>query len=282
MPKYILIFLLIILQNISMNQSITEIFKIDKLRSVNLARGLFLILVILNLTTVFFPIGDNDFTAVFKWYDRLYDAATAGDSAATNELLKDVPLTHDNWIYVGHVLVVELLMMIGGLLYTGIYIRDHRIEMGNTAHALPINKLIFRVLLLIFGFLILIVPIAFVSAILFLGALLLIPYAVMFRACYLSGDYGFFGSFKAMFTETKGFYLTNVKNLVLLLLASFLLDAVVELVGKISSTAQYVLDSYLLVLLSLATARYIGIIYCIMTDRHFAFVSQDEVDGVKE
>lgn len=249
-----------------MGQSIIEIFKIDKLRSTNLARILFLVLVLLNLTTVFFPLGDNDFDKIFDWYDKLLDLTKDGDTDAVEQLLKDVPITRGNWIYIAHVSVVEAIVMLGSMWYTGLYIRDHRLDAGMTDKALSGRALGIRVAILFIGSIVLFLPLFMISALLFFAVIFVIPYLVMFRACYLSGDYSFFGSVKGMFGVTRGFYLTNVKNLLILVAAVLICDLFIEAVGQISTTAEYVLDSYLSVLLSLATARYIGIIYCIMTE----------------
>lgn len=261
-----------------MNNSIFEIFKIDKLRSTNFARILFLVLVLLNLTTVFFPLGDNDFSAFSGWYDKLYDAANKNDFDTFDDLMHHLPFTHDNYIFLLHAFIASLLTMIGGLLYTGLFIRDYRIATGKGETAISMAKLVFRIIILVLGTFLLATPLLIVSVLLFFVVIFIVPCAIMFRACYLSGDSGFFMSFRSIFTVTRGYYLINSKNIFLLILTGFVFDVIIELVGKISSTAEYVLDSYLMVLLTLATARYIGIIYCRMIDHPRAFVASESAD----
>lgn len=239
-----------------MRNSFFEIFRIDALGKRIFVRVLFVLLIALNLYFIFFPIGDTNFDVYMAWMNKIIES---GDYSSITSL-DSIPLTKGNYIFLGISLLVGYIDIMASWLYTGVFIRTYRLR-KQPNKAISIGKLIFRFIFLsLISAIVLSIFSVFVLY-LFLFFIIIFPYLIMFPACYLSGDRSLVGSFRGMFEVTKGYYLTNSRNLSLLLFVYFIFDIILELLANISIATRAAMVPFVNVFLLLALGRYVGIIY---------------------
>ena len=92
------------------------------------------------------------------------------------------------------------------------------------------------------------------------------PFLFTAPACYLSGDKGMFTSIPYVVRLTRGFYLTHVRSLVLILLVFFFTDGIAGLTSFVSNTAFYILSAAFSTWICFSFGRYAGMSYCAMKE----------------
>lgn len=264
MPKMCLEINKVLMQNIIMKNSILEIFNIDNIKYKTFAHCLFGFMFLLNIFSLFFPLGDSDFTGYFDWYERFMSAAQENNVALVNEMMTNVPLTKGNLIFLAFTVIIAFITFMGAMLYCAIYIKSFREQIGKTS--LPVGKLIGRFVLFSIFFAIISVPSSILVLSLFFIFIIIFPWVILYPACYLSGDYGLFGSFSQMVKKAKGYYLINSKNVLVIFIATVLTNYVAQLIGGISLVAGVVIQVFFEVLMYLSFGRYIAMTYCRVTD----------------
>ena len=236
-----------------MNNSIFEMFKIDKLGKRIFVRILFIVMVLLNLGLIIYPIGDTNFDAYVSWMNKVME----NPSILDNLNLDTVPLTDGNIIFLCTVFIVFMLDLASSWLYTGVFIRAYR-KKFEPEKAIKIPKLIFRLFILTISCTFLLSIFSVFVLYLFLFFIIIFPYLVMFPACYLSGDKSFLESFKGMVEVTKGYYMINSRNTSIIVCCYLLFDLIIRALPMNANTS---LIPFLNIFILLSLGRYVGIIY---------------------
>ncbi len=242
-----------------MRNSILEIFKLEDLRSPWTSRLLFLLLLLIRSFPILAPIGDTDFTAFYDWAETMLNDT----EKMANATVADIPLTKGNLLFLGISFASLFLCVMASTIYSGIYIREYR--MGKEDNKLPIIKtgnMFGRLFLMTLLLAVISVPAAAVSVFFIFVMVMAVPCIIMYPSCYLSGDSGIFGAAKDMIYRTRGYYLTNAKNICIILLLNWILGFIPTLIEQVSEPAAMITESFIFVFILLALARYAGIIYC--------------------
>lgn len=191
----------------------------------------------------------------------------------------DIPLTTGNIIYLMHILASDFVTVFCSFIYTGVYIRQYRLdhknnEPGDSGYLIPpkflipssVGKLVLRMVIVFCFSLIIFIPATFVVLYLFLIFIIILPYVGMFPACYLSGDSGFWRSFIDMVKVTKGYYLVNARNMLLIISLYFLGNWMTSSLVSFLPSVAYVTGPMLNAFLALSYGRYVGMVYCRMRE----------------
>ena len=239
-----------------MNNTIEEIFKIDKIGKGIAVKILFAFLVMLRVAVNVFPIGSSDFDNLISFTNKLLEDPAM---AQTMELT-DIPITTGNLIYLASILMTEFICICGYYVYVGMMIRSMRV--GDKDHK-PISmiNLAGRIIILMAVTCVLFFPMSIILLYLFLFFIIIFPWLFMYPACYLSGDSGFFMSFAEVFKKNKGYYFVNVRNLAVIMMISLFLQMISVIVSKVYEPAYIVVDSFIFVFTMFCIARYSCLIY---------------------
>lgn len=261
--NFLLIFEAVMLHNYqSMNKTIVEIFKIDKVGKGIAVKILFVFLVMLRICVNLFPIGDSNFDPLISFYNDFIENPNMVYSADFDPTL---PVSMGNLLYIFSLLLVDFSFICGYFIYVGMMIRSMRIA-GGKLRPISVSSLILRLFVLTAVAFICYFP-AYVAILLlyfFIIFIIIFPWLFMFPACYLSGDSGFFMSIAETFRKSKGYYVVNVRNLAIIMLASMLLQLVSLGVGGINEAVGVVLDAFISVFTMFCIARYSCLIYNVM------------------
>ena len=214
----------------------SEYFNIDKLGKGFISKLLFVFMLGLKLFISFLPDKYSDFTPFIQWMNAVMN----GDSNAT---LAVIPLTLENWIFIGLALIVAYVCLMTSVFYSGLVLRDLRTNRG--VNNIPISSFWGRFLILCMVMGVVALPIAFVAVYLIILFLFAIPIISTIPVCYLSGDKKFFASIGESGARTRGFYILIIRDFsgtyLIYLIAGFL----VSLLGYVSYTAYAVVRSSL-------------------------------------
>lgn len=258
-----------------MQNPFLDIFRIDSLGKRIFSKAVFTILLLIKCSVSFFPLGDTDFTPFLVWFQN----AVNDPNLLMTTTYDQLPLSIGNYIYIAHVALADFALIVGGMIYCGVYIRQYRKEHGlkdpgDSGYLIPppylkpirVGNLILRIVILSFCLLIIYVPAMIFVLYLFLVFLVIVPCIGMYPACYLSGDRGFFESFKEMVKVTQGYYLINARFMSILLCVYFIGDWITTALGQGIPAVGFVLGPLVGVIMALSFGRYVGIIYCRMRE----------------
>lgn len=248
-----------------MRNSIFEVFNIDNSKFKTLIRVIFVVLILLELALVFKPIGNSDFEEYFDWSEEVLTSIQNNDVEEMNSLLDSMPITKGHIIYLFTNLAVKLIEFYSIIFYCSIFIKGYRED--NNKNSLKWSNLLCRFMLVCLALTIVLIPASFIIVLLFLLFIIILPYVIMFPACYVSGDNRLFGSVSKAIKINKGFYWVNLKNLSLIFVLNILAGLVVSVVAEFSTTAGYVINSFVNIWFCLAIGRYIGMTYCHIVDK---------------
>lgn len=242
--------------NQSMDNTIDEIFKIDKLGKGIAVKILFAFLVMLRIYVNVFPFGSTDFDNFFGYLSDILE----DPDLFWNASLSDIPLSKGNIIFVASILMADFISICGYYVYVGIMIRFMR--KGNEKYQ-PISAgaLLFRLSILFMVTFLLFLPGTILLLYLSIFFIIIFPWLFMYPACYLSGDSGFFMSFAEIFRKNKGYYFVNIRNLAVIMLVSLFLQMISSLVGYIYEPVVIVIDTFIYVFTLFCVARYSCLIY---------------------
>lgn len=250
-------------------------FRIDSLGKGIFVKCLFAVLLLVKCSVYLFPIGDPDFSEFMIWTDKLL--------ANTNPMaqidFESMPFTFENALYVCHVLAANFILIMGAVLYAGLYIRQYRIDhqpnkAGASGYLIPpmylkeisVPKFIGRFLILSLCVAVIFIPALYFVLLLFVVFIIICPCVVMYPACYLSGDTGLFKSFSEMIKVIKGYFIINMRTMSVLMLVYFLGDYISSGLMRVLPAVAYVLGPLVSVFVALVAGRYVGIIYCRMRE----------------
>ena len=258
-----------------MTSTIFDVFRIDKLGRGIFSKILFTFALLIGMSVYVFPLGDTDFSAFMAFAQHAIEDMEVFMTMQPS----DIPLTTGNIIYLMHILASDMIILFCSFIYTGVFIRQYRLEHagnlpGDSGFLIPPKylipsstaKLVLRMVIVFCFSIIIFMPVTFVVLYLFLIFIIILPYVGMYSACYLSGDSSFFGSFIEMVKVTKGYYLVNARNMLLIVSLYFLGNWMTSaLVGILPSVA-YVTGPLISVFTALSFGRYVGMVYCRMRE----------------
>ncbi|MBP5181179.1 MAG: hypothetical protein J6127_07825 [Clostridiales bacterium] len=232
-------------------------------------------MLLLKCSVYFFPLGDTNFDPFALYMQN----AMEDPEILMNATFSDIPLSLGNLIFLAHASVADYLVILGGVLYCAVYIRqyrkDHKLEdPGDSGYLIPpmylkpvsAGGLLLRMVIVFCFSVVIFLPAALFLLYLFLIFIIILPYVSMYPACYLSGDSGFFGSFIEMVKVTRGYYLVNARFMSLLLCLYFLGDWLTSALSAVLPTVAYVLGPAWAVIIALSFGRYVGMVYCRMRE----------------
>lgn len=258
-----------------MANSIFDVFRIDRLGKGIFSKIIFTIGLLAGVSVYLTPIGDTDFSAFITWARRIMSDYNLFMQA--NPM--DMPLSRGNIIYLIHTLSADFVVFFCGVLYLAAYIRqyrkDHKKEdPGDSGYLIPPRfltpisggKLVLRMVIVFCFSLIIFIPASFVVLYLFLFFIIILPYVGMYPACYLSGDSGFWHSFIDMVKVTKGYYLVNARNMLLIISLYFVGNWLTSSLVSFLPSVAYVTGPLFNAFLALSYGRYVGMVYCRMRE----------------
>ncbi len=212
-----------------------------------------LLVVLLRAFPHFLPTSYFDFTALEDWF------TTIMNSEEISEEMLEVPFTRENYYFIGISFAVLFISILIAALYCGLEVRYFR--QARNGLYLPVNRFIGRYIILCIFISAVIVPLFFCAVYLLLLFVLAIPFMCTIVPCYMSGDEGLIGSVTGVIKRTKGKYLMIMRDICGLYLIYLVLGILVSLVGLLSQTAYYVLNSALSGWYVLVAARFCAIQY---------------------
>ncbi len=240
-----------------------HILNIDDLKNKFLARFLFSFLVILKVASLLCPIGDTDFYPLYKWsLDALENPEAVGDYT-----LADLPITDGNLLYLFSILFVAWILIIGAMVYCGVYMREYRLQFAGKipmvqGKAISVGQLVFRIFHLSIIMVVLFIPILIFVLYLPLIFIIIFPCLILYVASYLSGDYSLIDSFASAIKRIRGFYIIMARDLSSFMLGYFLLDYILQILASGIPVVGYVVQPFLLVYMFLFMGRYAGFVHC--------------------
>ena len=248
-----------------MSNSITEIFKIDKVGKGIAVKGIFAFLVLLRFSFLLLPDQAYDFKA-FEAFSR---KIVKDPQLAYNLNPQDIPLSDWNCILITCIVIFIYISILAFCLYVGLFIRDVRLRNGKKGKAIKSSELVSRLVILA-----VLIPFMYIPTMIFLLYLILLliiifPWLIMYPACYLSGDSGLFGSISETYRKTRGYYAINVRNVCIILMVSFFIKTITSLVSEAAPAAGYILNAFAETFILLCMARYAGLIYFKMIEAPF-------------
>jgi hypothetical protein len=231
-------------------------------------RFMFLFCVVARCAVMFNPYSDTDFSWLNTWITT-YESAKTPD-----QLPASLPITTGNIIFLVTAFLALFLALMGGILYSGLYVRYFRSKKkekdtdgaGGSEEPIKLSALFKRFGLLTLFYLAVSVPFMLISSYFIVFLLIGFPFLFTAPACYLSGDKGMFSSIPCVVRLTRGFYLTHVRSLVLIVLVFFFTDGIAGLTSFVSNTAFYILSAAFSTWISFAFGRYAGMSYCAMKE----------------
>lgn len=240
-----------------------HILNIDDLGNRIFSKVLFALLVILKVFSNVSPIGDTDFNPVYKWSQDML----SNPELLMNQSVSDIPFSTGNLIYILFILAIDFIILIGAILYCGLYVRDYRTKTLKRLPSIPfkvvsLSTLLIRTFFIALIIVFLFVPIAIFVLYLPLIFIIIFPCLIVFFGCYLSGDYPFFKSVPTAIKRTKGFYLLIMRDLSTMMLLYFILEYLLEYIGLNIPVVSYVVAPFAYVFIFLVIGRYAGFIYC--------------------
>ena len=258
-----------------MTGTIFDVFRIDKLGRGVFAKLIFTFALLVGMSVYVYPIGDTDFSAFMAFAQNAMENMEVFMTMEPS----DLPLTTGNIIYLMHILGADMIILFCSFIYTGVYIRQYRLEHagnlpGDSGFLIPpkflisssVGKLVLRMVIVFCFSVIIFMPVTFVVLYLFLIFIIILPYVGMYSACYLSGDSGFFGSFIEMVKVTKGYYLVNARNMLLIVSLYFLGNWTTSALVRVLPSVAYVTGPLISVFAALSFGRYVGMVYCRMRE----------------
>ena len=258
-----------------MTGTIFDVFRIDKLGRGVFAKLIFTFALLVGMSVYVYPIGDTDFSAFMAFAQNAMENMEVFMTMEPS----DLPLTTGNIIYLMHIMGADMIILFCSFVYTGVYIRQYRLEHagnlpGDSGFLIPpkflipssVGKLVLRMVIVFCFSVIIFMPVTFVVLYLFLIFIIILPYVGMYSACYLSGDSGFFGSFIEMVKVTKGYYLVNARNMLLIVSLYFLGNWMTSALVRVLPSVAYVTGPLISVFAALSFGRYVGMVYCRMRE----------------
>ena len=231
-------------------------------------RFMFLFCVIARCAVMFNPYADTDFSWLNTWITT-YESAKTPDQLPAN-----LPITAGNIIFLATAFFALFLVLMCGILYSGLYVRYFRLKKkekdsdGSEGRAEPpkLSAIFKRFGLLTLFYLAVSIPFMLISSYFIVFLLIGFPFLFTAPACYLSGDKGMFTSIPHVVRLTRGFYLAHVRSLVLIVLVFFFTDGIAGLTSFVSNTAFYILSSAFSAWITFSFGRYAGMSYCAMME----------------
>lgn len=258
-----------------MTVTIFDVFRIDKLGKGIFTKLIFTFALIVGMSVYVFPLGDPDFSPFMEFARQVMENV----EQFVDMPLSAIPLSTGNIIYICHILASDMIMIFCSFVYTGVYIRQYRLEHagnlpGDSGFLIPpkylipssVGKLVLRMVIVFCFSAIIFIPAAIAVLYLFLIFIIILPYVGMYSACYLSGDSDFFGSFIEMVKVTKGYYLVNARNMLFIISLYFLGNWMTSALMSVLPSVAYVTGPVLSVFLMLSFGRYVGMVYCRMRE----------------
>lgn len=260
----------------SMIISFLDIFKIDRLGKGIFSKVIFTFGLLAGMSVYFFPLGDNDFTRLIL----MMQSMMTDMDAFMNAPVYEIPLSTGNIIYLLHVIASYIALIMCAILYSAVYVRQYRTERkdenkpGITGFLIPpkylipsgMGKMLLRMVIVFCFLLLLFIPASMMLLYLFLIFIMILPYICIYPICYLSGDAGFFESFSEMIRVTKGYYLVNIRIMMMIVTLFFAGSWLTSWLMSFIPSVAYVTGPMLNIFLSLCFGRYVGMIYCIMRE----------------
>lgn len=258
-----------------MTGTIFDVFRIDRLGKRIFTKVLFTFALLFGMSVYVCPIGDTDFSAFIVYMQK----AMSDMEILMNMEWADIPLSNGNLLYMGHILAADFLVLFCSFIYTGVYIRQYRLDHkdntpGDSGYLIPpkflipssTSTLVLRMVIVFCFSLIIFIPATFAVLYLFLIFIIILPYVGMYPACYLSGDSGFFGSFSEMIKVTKGYYLVNIRNMLFIISLYFVGNWMTSSLVSFLPSVAYVTGPMINAFLALSYGRYVGMVYCRMRE----------------
>ena len=244
-----------------------EALKFYKVKSERVIQRWFIILYLINISIWFVPFADSDFTAAFQVLNKI-----AGGEAAV------IALTRGNWIFIGLMLLVQLINMFFTFMYAALFVRERTDTerssgLKSLGYALP--RLVLVLLLLLFPalislFLLMIPLIVFVSMMYFLPLHLILGRTKLAEGMQLS------------FRQSKGFkLLIFIQVLFLSLLVTFPESIIIGFFPE-SITASILIQSFFSVLLAFSQGRLMGILYLYIVKKETVVITSKPNDRTRE
>ncbi len=252
------------LHNQYMSNSITEIFKIDKVGKGIAVKLIFTFLIFARASLMLFPDEAFDFKPLEVFYRKYLE----NPQLAYSMNPEDVPLSDWNCILICFVVFLVYLYIMAFAAYVGLFIRHIRVTTGK-GKAATMSDIVTRLTILA-----LVVPVFYIPFIIFMLYLILFliiifPWLIMYPACYLSGDHGLIASVSEMYRKTRGYYLINVRNICIILTVSFMIRMLTTLLSEAAPAAAFTADTFADTFILLCLARYVGLIYIKMIEAPF-------------
>lgn len=240
-----------------------HILNIDDLGNRIFSKILFAFLFVVEVMSLLNPLGDNDFSAMYRWSRKML----SDTDLLMEATVADIPMTTGNVVFIFFTLFINLLLILGAMLYCGVYVREYRkglskLKPGLRIKIISIPSLIGRLLLLCISMVIFFFPLVILVLYLPLIFIIIFPCLLVYVACFLSGDKDFFGGIVEAFKRTKGFYMIIARDLSSFMLCYFLLDYLLAFIGNAVPIVSYVVAPFLMVYVFLVVGRYAGFIYC--------------------
>lgn len=265
--KFGLIFVTKMLHNQYMSNSITEIFKIDRVGKGIAVKALFAFLVLIRFSFLFIPDEAYDFKAFNSFGRQLIN----NPQLAYDLTPEDIPLTNWNCFLIMCFVFFVYIMIVAFCLYVGLFIRDQRLKTGK-GKAISVSELVARMIVLSVFVAIVYVPVVIFLFYLILLLIILSPWLIMYPACYLSGDSGLLGSLTETYRKTRGYYAINVRNVCIILMVSFFIKTITSLISEVAPAAGYITNAFAETFILLCIARYAGLIYFKMIEVPFGII----------
>ncbi|SCW28423.1 hypothetical protein SAMN02910456_00338 [Ruminococcaceae bacterium YRB3002] len=231
-------------------------FKIDDLGKGIASKVIFILMLAVRIGPHFLPSEYSDFQPLYDWFN-----AVLMTEEVTDDMLV-IPITTQNYIFLGLSCLSIYICVILALLYCGLYTRHLR-NLSDMNPNIPMGRFIGRYLVLSLVFLVLSVPAMFIVVYLLLLFILAIPFICTIPACYMSGDKGFFSSIGSTVRRTRGHYLLMMRDLSGIIIIYLIISLIIGLIELASPTTSMVLNCGLSVLFYLVFARFCAFQYAI-------------------
>lgn len=231
-------------------------FNIDKMGKGIASKIIYVLLTGIGVSIYFLPEEYSDFTALQSWFLQVM----AEDNITEDMMV--VPLTMQNWIFIGLAMLIIYVSIMLAILYGGLLMKGFRKEMLNDQNVISNGKFVFRYIC--FGILIAVIfiPMAFAFVYLLLLFVLAIPFMLTAVNNYMSGDMDIVDSIIYAPRSVRGKYLKMMRDLTGSYLIYIVLDLLVYLLSFVSPTAYMIVSVafrswYLLVIARIGAYDYL-------------------------
>lgn len=231
-------------------------FDVDNMGKRIASKIIFVLLVGIGVSIHFLPAEFSDFTALQSWFMQVMSA-----DDITEDMMV-VPLTTQNWIFLGLGLLIIYASLMLAILYAGLLIKSFRKEMLKDGNPISNGKFVFRYICAGILISVLYLPLAFCFVYLLLLFVLAIPFMLTAVNNYMSGDMDIVDSIVYAPRSVRGKYLKMMRDLTGSYLFYLVIDLIIYLVSFVSPTAYMILSVafrswYLLVIARIGAYDYL-------------------------